>query len=78
MIIWQLKENTDIYLIVSKNIRYYRKLCGITQKELARRTGYSCAFIRRIEAPNCSKTFSIQTIYLISRALNIDIKYFFE
>lgn len=78
MITWQLKENTDIYLIVSKNIRYYRKLRRITQKELARRTGYSCAFIRRIEAPNCPKNFSIQTIYLISRALNIDIKYFFE
>ena len=64
--------------MVAKNIKKYRKYRNLTQKELAKRTGYSYAYIRRIEAPNCSKNFSILTIYNICNVLDIDISSIFE
>lgn len=75
----QHKETkNNIYVIVSKNIIKYRKLKKLTQKELAQKCGYSYAYIRRIEGPKCSKTFSILTLQNISQALGIDIKNLFE
>jgi len=70
-----LKEN--IYEIVAFNIRKYRKIKKISTKELAKRTGYSYGYIRRIES-NTKKSFSILTIYIIARELDIDIKSLFD
>ena len=70
--------HNDIYLLVSNNIKKYRKVNKMTQKELAKRSGYSYAFIRRIEGPNRKKNFSLQTVFLISYALGIEIKSLFE
>lgn len=78
MIILPPKTTKNIYLVVSKNIKKYRELNHMTQQELAIKSGYSYAYIRRIEGPACSKNFSIQTIYNLSRALDISIKYLFE
>ena len=72
------KEINDIYLIISKNIKKYRLKNYMSQKELAIKSGYSYAYIRRIEAKKCIKNFSIQTIYNISKALNIKIMKLFE
>ncbi len=72
------KKSTDVYLVIANNIRKYRKKNKLTQKELARRSGYSYAYIRRVEGPKCIKNFSIQTIYNLSKALNVDIKELFE
>ena len=69
---------TDVYLIISKNIKKYRVKKSITQKELALKSGYSYAYIRRIEGPKCIKHFSIQTIYQLAKSLDIDIKQLFE
>lgn len=69
---------SNIYITVSKNIKKYRELKNMTQQELANKSGYSYAYIRRIEAPSCTKNFSIQTIYIISIALEIPIKYLFD
>lgn len=60
----------DVYEIISKNIRRYRKEAHMTQEELAMKANYSHQFIRRIEAPNVKKTFSLDTVYCISKALN--------
>ena len=73
-----LQHNSNVYLIVARNIKKYRKLKNMTQDDLAKKTGYSYSYIRRIEAPKCSKNFSIQTIYNISLALEIPIMYLFE
>ena len=70
--------HNDIYLLVSNNIKKYRKVNKMTQKELAKRSGYSYAFIRRIEGPNCKKNFSLQPVFIISYALGIEIKSLFE
>ena len=70
--------HNDIYLLVSNNIKKYRKVNKMTQKELAKRSGYSYAFIRRKEGPKCKKNFSLQTVFIISYALGIEIKSLFE
>lgn len=68
---------TSIYEKVAFNIKRYRKINNVTTKELAKRTGYSYAYIRRIES-NSKKTFSILTVSVIANALNIDIKCLFD
>ena len=61
-------ERDSIYMVVAKNIKYYRKSRNMTQAQLAEKTEYSHEFIRRIEAPNSRKNFS----------LDIDIELLFE
>ena len=68
----------NIYIVIAKNIKKYRKKQKMTQKELAKKCGYSYAYIRRVEAPNCTKNFSILTIYNICNALGISISSIFE
>jgi len=73
-----LKENYKIYYIIGKNIKKYRKIKGVSQRELSLRTGYSYSYIRKIEGPNCKKNFSILTLYNISQSLDINIKCLFD
>ena len=68
------KRNTDTYDIIAANIKKNRKKANLTQAELADLTEYSHEFIRRIEAPNIKKYFSIDTLVQIARALNIKIE----
>lgn len=71
-------RNSDIYNIVAANIKKERIAAGITQQELADRTGYSHEYIRRIEAPNRTSGFTIESVYVISKALCIPIEVLFE
>ncbi len=68
----------ELCYLISRNIKKYRLQKGLTQKQLAIKTGYSYAYIRRLESKACTKNFSIKTIYNISKTLNIDIKKLFE
>lgn len=68
----------DIYITVSKNIKKYRKEQKLTQKELAIKCGYSYAYIRRIEGPNCPKNFSLLTISNICDALGVEVSSIFK
>lgn len=72
------EKRYDIYEIISSNIKFYRKSKKMTQAELAEKTEYSHEFIRRIEAPNSKKNFSIDAVSNIADALEIDIKLLFE
>ncbi len=71
-------KHSDIYETVAKNIKRYRKSRKMTQAELAEKTEYSHEFIRRIEAPNSKKNFSLDTVSNIAEALDIDIELLFE
>ena len=73
-----LKKKTDIYLIISNNIKKYRLVNNMTQRELARKSGYSYSYIRRMEGPKCAKSFSIQALENIASVLDVDIKHLFE
>lgn len=71
-------KHYDIYEVIAKNIKFYRKSKNMTQAQLAEKTEYSHEFIRRIEAPNSKKNFSIDAVSNIANALDIDIELLFE
>lgn len=71
-------KHYDIYEVIAKNIKFYRKAKKMTQAELAEKTEYSHEFIRRIEAPNSKKNFSIDAVSNIANALDINIELLFE
>jgi len=71
-------DNVDIYDMVAKNIKYYRKEKNITQAQLAELSLYSHEFIRRIESNITPKHFSLDAVYRISIALNINVSKLFE
>ena len=71
-------KQSDIYDIIARNIKYYRKCKNMTQAQLAEKTEYSHEFIRRIEAPNSKKNFSIDAVSNIANALDINIDLLFD
>ena len=72
------KRRDDIYEIISRNIKKERIKRKMTQAQLAEKSGYSHVTIRKIEAINIKKYFSIDTISNIADALNIDISNLFK
>ena len=71
-----MKKN--IYTIIGKNIKKYRKANGLTQEQLALKTNLSCGFIKNLEAKSVRATISIETLELIAECLNVKIGNFFE
>lgn len=71
------EKQYDVYEVIAQNIKFYRKAKKMTQAELAEKTEYSHEFIRRIEAPNTPKNFSIDAVNNIAKALDIDIQLLF-
>ena len=67
-------RNEDVHEIIAANIKEYRKRAKITQAELAEMTHFSHEFIRRIEAPNGKKYFSLDTLVQIAKALDVRIE----
>lgn len=63
----------NIYEQVAMNIKKYRRMVGMTQAELAEAIGVSHEFIRRIESKKGKKTFSFQTLWNISKVLNVSL-----
>ena len=78
MLLPSSSNRDDIYLRIARNIKKYRLINGMSQKDLALKSGYSYAYIRRLEGPRCIKNFSIQTIFNLSGALGIDITQLFD
>lgn len=78
MVIVMDNNEFDLYEAIAANIKKYRKEANITQAELSERVGVSHEFIRRIESKKGAKTFSVDTLYKISLALEIDIKKLFD
>lgn len=58
--------------LLSENIAYYRRKKGMTQKELAEKTGLSRSFISQIE--NDTNTPSNDSIYKIADVLGISVE----
>ena len=72
------KYEINIYEQISRNIKKYRNQVGITQAELAERVGVSHEFIRRNESRKGKKSFSVDTLWKISLALDIEPGKLFE
>ncbi len=72
------KYEINIYEQISRNIKKYRNQAGITQAELSERVGVSHEFIRRNESRKGKKSFSVDTVWKIALALDIDPGQLFE
>jgi transcriptional regulator with XRE-family HTH domain len=66
------KYEINIYEQIAKNIKKYRTIAGISQAELAERVGVSHEFIRRNESKKGRKSFSVDTLWKISVALDVN------
>ena len=66
----------DIYNIIGKNIKKYRKKAGLTQKKLAESLLLSESFIAKLESVTY-QTISIDTLDQIAHKLNTHISKFF-
>lgn len=65
-------ENINKYIELGLNISFYRKRKGLTQEELAEKVGISRSHLSAIEAPNIVKSLSIELLFDISSALQIE------
>lgn len=64
---------TNIYDIIRKNIKKYRKEKGFTSAQLAEMVDVSHDFIRQIESTKVAYNFSVDTFYKISVALGVKL-----
>lgn len=67
----------DIYNTVGKNIKKFRKMSGLTQRQLADKLLLSESFIAKLESTT-HQTISLDTLEQISNVLNIDIRELFN
>lgn len=72
------RENRQKYVSLGLNIAYYRKLNGMTQEALAERVGISRSHLSAIEAPNILRPFSLELLFDIAVALNIEVSRLLE
>ena len=71
------EDNNYIYYWIGKNIKKYRKQKGWTQKQFAEKCNYSVNYISDLEG-NTFKTCSLNTLYHISKILEIHIRNLFD
>lgn len=73
-----MKQNQyDIYNVVGKNIKKYRKQKGLTQRELAESLLLSESFIAKLESTTY-QSISIDTLKQIADKLGVAIGKFFD
>lgn len=65
------EEYYNQYRRIGLKISYYRKLKGMTQEQLAEKINKNLAFIGAVEAPNINRTISLDTLFDISKVLNV-------
>ena len=71
-------NDSDLYRVIGRNIKYYRENSKLTQVQLAEMSGISVSYLSKIEATGCNKSLSISVLNEIANALNIEITNFFE
>ena len=71
------KKNIDIYNLIGRNIKKYRTLKGLKQRELAEKLYLSDSFIAKLESVT-HQTISIDTLLDIAEVLDCDIRDFFD
>lgn len=71
-------SDTDLYGIISTNIKYYREHAKLTQAQLAEQAGINISYLSKIEAVGCNKSLSISVLNQIANVLDIEISDFFK
>ena len=65
-------KNRDKFIQLGLTISYLRKLKGMSQDELAERANLSRSHISVIEAPGIVRPFSLEVLFNIADALDMD------
>lgn len=73
-----VKQESNIYTVIGKNIQKYRKLRGYTGEELARLCNLSYGYVKNLESTKVIATISIETLKLIADKLEVKLRDFFE
>jgi len=76
------KNEKELYSIIGKNIRYYRKLYSLNKKELTQESlaeiiNVSTSLIGNLESKKTYQGISIYNLYKISKILEVPIENFF-
>lgn len=67
-------KHAEKYKNIGIKIGKYRNKIGITQEELANKVGISYSYLTQIEAPNVTIKMSLEVLYDIADALNVNVK----
>lgn len=70
-LIWIKQIHHELYKQLGLKISYYRKLKGLSQEQLAEKLGINASFLGAVEAPNVSRTVSLDTLFDIADILEI-------
>ena len=65
-------KNRDRFIQLGITIAAYRKLRGMSQYDLADKSNVSRSYISSIEAPNIVRPFSLEILYNIADALEVE------
>ena len=71
------KENYEKSKILGRNIKNIRKQKRLTEMQLGKMIGKSRKFISLVEYPRYGREIFLDSLFDISRALGVDIYYFF-
>ena len=79
---YNFKNERELYTIIGKNIRYYRKLYSLNKKELTQEAlaeiaNVSTSLIGNLESKKTYQGISIFNLYKISKILEVPIENFF-
>lgn len=79
---YNFKSEKELYTIIGKNIRYYRKLYSLNKKELTQEAlaeiaNVSTSLIGNLESKKTYQGISIFNLYKISQILEVPIEKFF-
>lgn len=66
----------EIYVVIGKFLRYYRRLSNMTQAQVAEKAGINEKYYGELERDESSPT--LNTLEKICIALNIEVKDFFQ
>ena len=72
------EKRVNQYRQLGLTIAYYRKLRGLTQKQLAEYVDLSRTHISNLEAPNMPTSISLHKLFDISETLEVPIAKLFE
>lgn len=76
-------QSSDIFKIIGRNIKYYRKLYNLekgkmTQEKLVELTDVSIALIGNLESEKIDQGLSVFTLWKISKVLEVPIEKLFD
>lgn len=80
---YEFKNEKELYSVIGKNIRYYRKLYSLNKKELTQENlaeiaNVSTSLIGNLESKKTYQGISIYNLYKISKILEVPIEVFFN